>query len=64
MKKLFVLLLVVSLNAHAFFRDEVAVVDPITKENINIVLDKIVSRTPRPTVILAHTCAEIGRAHV
>ena len=61
MKKLFVLLLVVSLNAHAFFRDEVAVVDPITKENINIVLDKIVSRTPRPTVILAHTCAGVIR---
>lgn len=61
MKKLFVVLLLWSLNAHAFLRDSVTVQDPVTNKSVYITIEKITKRTPGPTIILAHTCAGIIR---
>lgn len=61
MRKLLVLFAFVSLNAHAFFRDEVKIQDPVTNESVSITIDKITKSSPAPTIILAHTCAGIIR---
>lgn len=57
MKKILLLLLFVSLQAHAFFKDEVNVTDGAL--HISIPIDKLTVGNPAPTVILAHTCAGI-----
>lgn len=61
MKKIFLLLLLWTVNAHAFLLDEVKVQDPVTNTQVNITVEKITKRTPSPTIILAHTCAGIIR---
>ena len=55
-----VLLLFVSLEAGAFFRDEVQVND--NGKTVDITVEKLTVKQPAPTVILAHTCAGIIRS--